>query len=85
MDAQNGAGLYVNGKESVAVALGPNINVHLRLSPTRGGKLYNTNKVEKGRINQLTILNDLSLTCIAISHTLSVAAGNLLLLSILLM
>ena len=39
MDAQNGAGLQVNGKGSAVVALGPNINVNLRISPTQGGKL----------------------------------------------
>ena len=45
MDAQNGAGLQINGKGSTVVALGPNINVNLRLSPTQGGKFYNANMV----------------------------------------
>ena len=38
MDAQNGAGLQINGKGTHVVALGPNINVNIRISPTQAGK-----------------------------------------------
>ena len=38
MDAQNGAGLNINEKGTEVVALGPNININLHLSPTKGGK-----------------------------------------------
>ena len=37
MDAVNGAGLMVNGKNSLVVALGPNINLDIYLSPSGGG------------------------------------------------